>query len=89
LVSVIVDNIAAGVPREEILRNYAALRDPDIDAAWRSVPFAFLIRMFPYGNIFRRNVTTSAKTVMATAKEKGPFDQELSARQFKVRTSVK
>src|SRR5437016_13980299 len=33
LVSVIVDNGAAGIPREEILRNYAALRDPDIDAA--------------------------------------------------------
>ena len=30
LVSVIV---AAGVPREEILRNYAALTEPDIDAA--------------------------------------------------------
>jgi len=28
-----VDNGAAGIPREEILRNYAALRDPDIDAA--------------------------------------------------------
>ena len=33
MVSVIVDNVAAGVPREEILRNYAALADPDIDAA--------------------------------------------------------
>src|ERR1700719_3589926 len=33
LVSVIVDNVAAGVPREEILRNYAALADPDIDTA--------------------------------------------------------
>ena len=33
LVSVILDNVAAGVPREEILRNYAALTDPDIDAA--------------------------------------------------------
>ena len=29
----IVDNVAAGVPREEILRNYAAPTDPDIDAA--------------------------------------------------------
>jgi hypothetical protein len=28
------------------------------------------------------------KTVMETAKEKGPFDKELSARQFKVRTSA-
>jgi len=28
-----VDNVAAGVPREEILRNYAALANPDIDAA--------------------------------------------------------
>jgi uncharacterized protein (DUF433 family) len=33
LVSVIVDNVAAGVLREELLRNYAALTDPDIDAA--------------------------------------------------------
>ena len=33
MVSVIVDNVAAGVPREEILQNYAALTDPDIDAA--------------------------------------------------------
>jgi len=32
-ISVIVDNVAAGVPREEILPNYAALTDPDIDAA--------------------------------------------------------
>jgi uncharacterized protein DUF433 len=32
-VSVIVDNVAAGMPREEILRNYAALTDPDVDAA--------------------------------------------------------
>src|ERR1700680_3271304 len=37
LVSVIVDNVAAGVPRGEILRNYAALTDPDIDAA---LPYA-------------------------------------------------
>jgi len=28
-----VDNVAAGVPREEILPNYAALTDPDIYAA--------------------------------------------------------
>jgi uncharacterized protein (DUF433 family) len=28
-----VDNVAAGVPREEILRNYAALTEVDIDAA--------------------------------------------------------
>jgi len=33
LVSVIVDNVAAGVPHEEILRIYAALTEPDIDAA--------------------------------------------------------
>jgi uncharacterized protein (DUF433 family) len=33
LVSVIVDNVAAGVPREEILRSYVTLTDPDIDAA--------------------------------------------------------
>jgi len=33
LVSAMVDNVAAGVPREEILRDYAALTDPDIDAA--------------------------------------------------------
>jgi len=33
MVSVIVDNIAAGVPREELLRSYPSLRDHDIDAA--------------------------------------------------------
>jgi len=33
LVSAIVDNIAAGVTREEILRSYPALKDADIDAA--------------------------------------------------------
>jgi uncharacterized protein (DUF433 family) len=33
LVSVIVDNVATGVPCEEILRNYVTLTDPDIDAA--------------------------------------------------------
>jgi hypothetical protein len=32
-VSVVVDNVAAGVPREEILRSYPALTDPDIEAA--------------------------------------------------------
>jgi uncharacterized protein (DUF433 family) len=32
-VSVIVDDVAAGVPREEILRSYPVLTDPDIDAA--------------------------------------------------------
>jgi len=34
LVSVIVDKVAAGAPREEILRNYTALGIPHIDAAW-------------------------------------------------------
>ena len=29
---IIVDNVAARVSHEEILRNYAALTDPDIDA---------------------------------------------------------
>lgn len=33
MVSVIVDNIAAGVAREELLRSYPSLRDEDIDAA--------------------------------------------------------
>ncbi len=33
LVSVIVDNVAAGVPHEEILQSYSALTRPDIDAA--------------------------------------------------------
>jgi len=33
MVSVIVDNIAAGVARDEILRSYPALTNPDIDAA--------------------------------------------------------
>ena len=33
MVSVVVDNIAAGVPRQEILRSYPTLTDADIDAA--------------------------------------------------------
>jgi uncharacterized protein (DUF433 family) len=33
LVSAIVDNVAAGVPEEEILRSYAALTKTDIEAA--------------------------------------------------------
>jgi uncharacterized protein (DUF433 family) len=33
MVSVIVDNIAAGVSREELLRSYPSIRDEDIDAA--------------------------------------------------------
>ena len=33
MVSAILDNVSAGVSREEILRNYAALTDPDIYAA--------------------------------------------------------
>lgn len=33
MVSVIVDNIAAGVPRDELLRSYPSLRSDDIDAA--------------------------------------------------------
>jgi uncharacterized protein (DUF433 family) len=33
LVSVILDNVAAGVPQEEILRSYPALRAEDIAAA--------------------------------------------------------
>jgi uncharacterized protein (DUF433 family) len=33
MVSVILDNIAAGVSREEILASYPSLKDPDIDAA--------------------------------------------------------
>lgn len=32
-VSVVLDNIAAGVPREEMLRSYPALTPADIDAA--------------------------------------------------------
>ncbi len=32
-VSVVVDNIAAGVSREEILRSYPILKEADIDAA--------------------------------------------------------
>jgi uncharacterized protein (DUF433 family) len=32
-VSAVMDNIAAGVAREEILRSYPALRQADIDAA--------------------------------------------------------
>lgn len=33
MVSVVVDNIAAGVRREELLRSYPSLKDEDIDAA--------------------------------------------------------
>ena len=33
LVSVIVDNVAAGTPYDEILRSYPALTRPDIEAA--------------------------------------------------------
>jgi uncharacterized protein (DUF433 family) len=33
LVSVLIDNVTAGVSREEILRSYAGLEDSDIDAA--------------------------------------------------------
>ena len=33
MVSAVIDNIAAGVPRDEILRSYPALKDTDIDAA--------------------------------------------------------
>ncbi len=33
MVSVVLDNIAAGMPREEILRSYPALKDTDIEAA--------------------------------------------------------
>jgi uncharacterized protein (DUF433 family) len=33
MVSVVIDNIAVGVPRDEILRSYPALADGDIDAA--------------------------------------------------------
>ena len=35
MVSVIVDNIAAGVSREELLHSYPSLRNEDIDAALR------------------------------------------------------
>jgi uncharacterized protein (DUF433 family) len=33
MVSVVVDNIAGGVPRTEILKSYPALSESDIDAA--------------------------------------------------------
>ena len=33
MVSAVIDNIAAGVARDEILRSYPALTEPDIDAA--------------------------------------------------------
>lgn len=33
MVSVLVDNIAAGVSRQELLRSYPSIRDEDIDAA--------------------------------------------------------
>ena len=33
MVSVILDNLAAGVPRDEIIGSYPAIREPDIQAA--------------------------------------------------------
>lgn len=33
MVSVIVDNVAAGVSREELLKSYPSIRNEDIDAA--------------------------------------------------------
>jgi len=33
MVSVLIDNLAAGVTREELLRSYPSLRAEDIDAA--------------------------------------------------------
>jgi uncharacterized protein (DUF433 family) len=33
MVSAVIDNIAAGVARDEILRSYPALTEADIDAA--------------------------------------------------------
>lgn len=33
MVSVILDNVAAGLPRQEILRSYPTLTEADIDAA--------------------------------------------------------
>jgi uncharacterized protein (DUF433 family) len=33
MVSAIINNVAAGVPREEILKSYPALKQVDIDAA--------------------------------------------------------
>ncbi len=33
MVSVVIDNVAAGVTREEILKSYPALHPADIDAA--------------------------------------------------------
>lgn len=33
MVSLIIDNIAAGVSRQDVLRSYPSLRDEDIDAA--------------------------------------------------------
>jgi uncharacterized protein (DUF433 family) len=33
MVSVILDNLAAGVPRDEIIGSYPSIREPDIQAA--------------------------------------------------------
>ena len=33
MVAVILDNLAAGVPHEEVLRSYPSIQDPDIQAA--------------------------------------------------------
>ena len=37
LVSTVVDNVAAGVPREEILRSYRELAEADIEASFAYV----------------------------------------------------
>jgi uncharacterized protein (DUF433 family) len=33
MVSVVIDNIAAGIPRDELLRSYPSIRAEDIDAS--------------------------------------------------------
>jgi uncharacterized protein (DUF433 family) len=33
MVSVILDNLAAGVPREEVVASYPSIQEPDIQAA--------------------------------------------------------
>ena len=48
MVSVILDNVAAGVPRTEILASYPALKSEDIDAALAYAAELTLMRSFQF-----------------------------------------
>ena len=50
MVSVVVDNIAAGIPREELLRSYPSIRNEDIDAALQYAAELTRERVVPLSN---------------------------------------